>query len=90
MGSPTSAVLAETFIQYLEHTKIIKILNKHPIIDYHRYVDDRLIIYNTDTTHIENTFMNCDSSYVNFPSSKAEQVSAREIGLDLYSADVGF
>jgi hypothetical protein len=40
MEAPTSAVLAETFIQYLEHTKLIKILNKRQIIDYHRSVDD--------------------------------------------------
>jgi hypothetical protein len=50
MGAPTSAILAETFIQYLEHTAIINILNKYHIIDYYRYVDDILIIYNTQTT----------------------------------------
>jgi hypothetical protein len=45
MGAPTSAILAETFIQHLEHNKLIEILNKHQIIDYHRYVDDILIVY---------------------------------------------
>jgi hypothetical protein len=34
MGAPTAAILTETFLQYLEHTKIIKILNKHQIIYY--------------------------------------------------------
>jgi hypothetical protein len=57
MGVSTSAVTAETFIQYLEHTKIIKILNKHQIIYYYRYVDDILIIYNTHTTNTEDTVM---------------------------------
>jgi hypothetical protein len=33
MGPPTSAILAETFIQYLKHTTIYQILNKHQIID---------------------------------------------------------
>jgi hypothetical protein len=55
MGAPTSAVLAETLIQYLEHTKTLKILNKHRIIDYHRDLEDILIIYNTHTTNIDNT-----------------------------------
>jgi hypothetical protein len=55
MGAPTSAVLAETFILYLEYTKITKILNKHQIIYYYRYVDDILILYNTHTANIENT-----------------------------------
>jgi hypothetical protein len=55
MGAPTSATLAETFIQHLEHTIIYEILKKHQIIDYYRYVDDILIIYNEHHTNIDNT-----------------------------------
>jgi nucleoside-specific outer membrane channel protein Tsx len=55
MGAPTSAILAEVFILYLEHTTIIDILTKFQIIDYYRYVDDILIIYNTRTPNIDNT-----------------------------------
>jgi hypothetical protein len=40
MGEPKSAILTEIFIQHLEHAIIYKILNKHQIIDCHRYVDD--------------------------------------------------
>jgi hypothetical protein len=36
MGAPTSAILAETFIQHLEHTIIYKILSRNQIVDYHR------------------------------------------------------
>jgi hypothetical protein len=32
MDVPTSAILGETFVQYLEHTKIIRILDKHQIV----------------------------------------------------------
>jgi hypothetical protein len=46
MGAPTSEILAETFIQHLEHTIINKTLNKHQIIDYYQYVDDILIRHN--------------------------------------------
>jgi hypothetical protein len=55
MAAPMLAILAETFMQYLEHTVISKILNKHQILDYYRYVDNILIIYNTHNTNIENT-----------------------------------
>jgi hypothetical protein len=55
MGAPTSAILAEIFLQYFEHNRIINILQKHHIIDYHRYVDDILIIYNENCTDIDNT-----------------------------------
>jgi hypothetical protein len=53
MGAPTLAILAEAFIKYLEHTKIIKILDKYQILDYYRYVDDILIMYNKNITDIE-------------------------------------
>jgi hypothetical protein len=36
MGAPMSATLAETFIQYLDHTIIYQILNGHQIIDHYR------------------------------------------------------
>jgi hypothetical protein len=55
MGAPTSAILADTFIQYPEHTVIYQILKKHQIIDYYRYVDDILIIYNEQHTNIQST-----------------------------------
>jgi hypothetical protein len=50
MGVHTSAILAEIFIQHLEHNDILKILQKHHILDYYWYVDDILIIYNEDYT----------------------------------------
>jgi hypothetical protein len=46
MGAPTSALLAEVFIQHSEHYYLINILKKHHIIDYCRYLDDILIRYN--------------------------------------------
>jgi hypothetical protein len=55
MGAPTSALLAEMFIQYLEHNYIISILNKHHIIDYYSYVDDILNIYNEGHTDTDDT-----------------------------------
>jgi hypothetical protein len=45
MGAPTSPILAEVYIQYIEHKKLYPILKKHQICGYFRYVDDILIIY---------------------------------------------
>jgi hypothetical protein len=44
MGAPTSAILAEIFIQYLEYNNILNILQEHNILDYYRYVDDILML----------------------------------------------
>jgi hypothetical protein len=55
MEAPTSAILAEVYIQHLEHTLIADILNKHKTMDYCRYVDDILTVYDEQTTNISNT-----------------------------------
>jgi hypothetical protein len=47
MGAPSSALLSEIYLQYIEHNQIRDLLIKHKIISYHRYVDDILIVYNT-------------------------------------------
>jgi hypothetical protein len=46
MGAPTSAILAEVYIQHMEHKQLYPILTRHQIMGYFRYVDDILIIYN--------------------------------------------
>jgi hypothetical protein len=52
--APTSAILAEIYIQNMEHTQIYNILTKQHIIAYFRYVDDILIVYDNMKTNIDN------------------------------------
>jgi hypothetical protein len=49
MGAPPSAVLAEIYLQFLEHSNIYNTLNK--IIGYFRYLDDILLIFNEKLGH---------------------------------------
>jgi hypothetical protein len=74
MEAPTSALLAEVFIQHLEHTEIMNILQKSQIIDYHRYVDDILIIYNSHITNIDDILnkFNCMHHKIKFTIEKEE------------------
>jgi hypothetical protein len=53
MGAPTSAIIAETCLQNLEHNQIYNFLTKYKIIGYFRYVDDILIIYDINNTHTD-------------------------------------
>jgi hypothetical protein len=46
MGAPSSSILSEVYLQYLENTKIFDILTKPGIEGYFRYVDDILLVYN--------------------------------------------
>jgi hypothetical protein len=55
MGATSSALLSELYLQRIEHNQILNLLIKHKIISYHRYVDDILIVYNTQHTNINNT-----------------------------------
>jgi hypothetical protein len=55
MGAPTLSIMAETYIQHIEHTQIYPILIQQKIIAYFRYVDDILIIYYQNITYIDHT-----------------------------------
>ena len=54
MGAPTSGLLTEFFLQHLEHLHISHLSDKYKIIKYFRYVDDVLVIYDTNHTDIQN------------------------------------
>jgi hypothetical protein len=53
MGAPTSSILSEVYLQYLENSKIFNLLLNHNVIGYFRYVDDILVVYNEDITNID-------------------------------------
>jgi hypothetical protein len=48
MGSPISSVMAEIFLQHLEEQNIKQLLDSRNILFYTRYVDDILIIYDSN------------------------------------------
>jgi len=53
MGSPLSGTIAEIFLQHFEQSHLKHLLENKAIIYYTRYVDDILIIYNTEHTSPE-------------------------------------
>jgi hypothetical protein len=55
MGARALAVLAETFIQHVEHEYLFPILIAHEVIAYYRHVDDIFIMYDQNKTDIEQT-----------------------------------
>jgi hypothetical protein len=52
MGAPTSAILSEIYMQFLENNIIHNILKPHNIKGYFRYVDVILIIYSNTESNI--------------------------------------
>jgi hypothetical protein len=51
MGAPTSAILAEILLQFIDFNSIYDPPN-HKIISYFIYVDDIILIYNNKHTDI--------------------------------------
>jgi hypothetical protein len=53
MGAPSSGLIAEIFLQHMEHSHLVHLTQKHNIINYCRYVDDILIIFDPNHTTLE-------------------------------------
>jgi hypothetical protein len=56
MGSPTSSIFSQIYLQYIQNTAIFDILKYNNAIGYFRYIDDILIVYNKTTTDILQVF----------------------------------
>jgi hypothetical protein len=65
MGTPTSAILAEAYIQYVKQKQLYPILMKYQIIGYFRYVDNILIFYNQNKTNINETLVEFNKQSTN-------------------------
>jgi hypothetical protein len=53
MGAPSSGLIAEISLQHTEHQHMAELSTKHKIINYFRYVDDILIIYDSNHSDIQ-------------------------------------
>ena len=52
MGAPSSGLIAEIFLQHIEHLHLPHLTKKHKIINYCRYVDDILIIFDANHSNL--------------------------------------
>ena len=52
MGAPSSGLIAEMFLKHIEHSHLTHLTQKHKIINYCRYVDDILIIFDPNHSNI--------------------------------------
>jgi hypothetical protein len=65
MGAPSSGLVAEIFLQHLEHLHLPQLTHKHKIINYWRYVDDILIAYDPSHTNIQAILQDFNSKHTN-------------------------
>jgi len=53
MGAPSSGLIAEIFLQHIEHIHLAHLTHKHRIINYCRNVDNILLIFDYNHTSIQ-------------------------------------
>jgi hypothetical protein len=53
MGAPSSGLIAEIFLQHLEHSHLPRLTQKHHFANYCRYVDDIFITFDSNNTNIQ-------------------------------------
>ena len=53
MGAPSSGIIAEIFLQHVENSHLASLAQKKNIINYFHYVDNILLIFHPNHTHIQ-------------------------------------
>jgi len=66
MGAPSSGLIAEIFLQHIEHSHLTHLTHKHKIINYCRYVDDILKIFDPNHFKIQEIINDFNSLHPNF------------------------
>jgi hypothetical protein len=70
MGAPSSSIISEIFLQHIEHTHLPHLAQKHELVNYFRYVDDVLLIYDSQHTDIHSLLHDFNSIHPNLPFTK--------------------
>jgi len=83
MGVPTSGLLAECFLQHLEHIHIPLQSDKHKIVRYFRYVDDILIIYDTNHSNVHNILDDCNTLHPKLKFTAEQETNSQLNFLDI-------
>ena len=84
MGAPTSSILSEFYLQHLENSKIYDILLNFNIMEYFRYVDDLLVIYNERKTDTEDLLYSFNNIAPNFAIEKETRGSINFLDLTIH------
>jgi hypothetical protein len=64
MGAPSSGLITEIFLQHIKHSHLAHLTCKHNSISYCRYVDDILIVFDSNHTNIEKILCDLNSLFM--------------------------
>ena len=84
MGALSSGLIAEIFLQHIEHSHLTHVTQKHEVINYCRYVDDILIIFDPNHSNIQEIINDFNSLHPKLRST-AETVDDYILNYHLYA-----
>ena len=73
MGAPTSSIFSEVYLQYMECTSFVDILNQQKILGLFHYVGDIPIIYGKTAADIDNIIETFNSIHPTLTFSKEDE-----------------
>jgi hypothetical protein len=65
IGAPSSSIISEIFLQYIENTHLPHLTQKHRLVNYVRYIDDILLIYDSQHTDLHSILHDFNSLHQN-------------------------
>jgi hypothetical protein len=65
MRAPSSSILSEIFLQHIQHAHIPHLSMKHRLVNYFRFVDDILLIFDSIKTDIQSILTDFNSLHPN-------------------------
>jgi hypothetical protein len=83
VGAPLSGLIAEFFQQHTENTHLATLSHKHKIINYIRYVDDVLVLYDSTHTDIHNILTDFNAIHPNLQFTAEIEVDSTIHYLDI-------
>ena len=91
MGAPSSSLIAEIFLQHLEHLHLPQLTHKHKIINYWRYADDILITYDPNHTNIQAILQDFNSMHTSlqFTAETETDNSINYLDISIHKSPTG-
>jgi len=86
MGAPSSGLIAEFFLQHIEHQHTARLSQKHKIINYFRYVDDILIIFHPNHSEIQSILADFNTLHPNlqFTAEMEENKTINQLDITIH------
>ena len=83
MGAPSLGLISEIFLQHMEQTHLTHLAAKHKIIEYFCYVDDILLIYDSNHTDIQEILTDFNTIHPNLKFTAETESDNRINYLDI-------